>query len=249
MYHEIEAAGRALCEAAPGYVRYVVTEATFRDQLAQVRAGGYTGISVGQWLAGKSDRQAVVITFDDGSETDALIAAPRLAEMGFTATFYVIAGRVGQRGYLSSAQLCELCAAGFEIGCHSMTHRYLDEADDAQLRVELGEAKERLEQITGTRILHFSCPGGRWNRRVAEQAARAGYKSVATSRIGINTPATHPFNLARLAVRRDHDAAAFARLLRSEGLMAQRARAGLLNAAKTILGNRAYERVRARVLG
>ena len=79
MYHEIEAAGRALCDEAPGYVRYVVTEATFRDQLAQVRAGGYTGISVGQWMAGGSDRPAVVITFDDGSETDALIAATAIA--------------------------------------------------------------------------------------------------------------------------------------------------------------------------
>ena len=249
MYHEIEVAGRALCEAEPGYMRYVVSEATFRDQLTQLRAGGDAGISVGQWLAGECERRAVVITFDDGSETDALIAAPLLAEAGFTATFYVIAGRVGGRGYLSPAQLGELRAAGFEIGCHSMTHRYLDEADDGQLRVELGEAKERLEQITGTRIVHFSCPGGRWSRRVAQQAARAGFKSVASSRIGINTPATNHFNLARIAVLRDHDRAAFARLVRGGGLTARRARAGLLNAAKTILGNRAYERLRARVLG
>ena len=99
-----------------------------------------------------------------------------LAEAGFTATFYVIAGRVGGRGYLSPAQLGELRAAGFEIGCHSMTHRYLDEADDGQLRVELGEAKERLEQITGTRIVHFSCPGGRWSRR------RRGCSGCSTSR-------------------------------------------------------------------
>ena len=248
MYHEIEAAGRGLCDTDPGYVRYVVSEATFRDQLAQLRADGYAGIRVGQWLAGNCDRQAVVITFDDGSETDALIAAPLLAEMGFTATFYVIAGRVGQRGYLSPAQLYTLRDGGFEIGCHSMTHRYLDEADGEQLRVELGGAKDRLEQITGARVVHFSCPGGRWSRRVAEQAARAGFESVASSRIGINAPTTDRFNLARVAVMRGHDRAAFARLVRGEGLTARRARAGFLNAAKTFLGNRAYERVRARVL-
>ena len=248
MYHEIEVAGRALCDAEPGYVRYVVSQAAFRDQLGQLRADGYGGLSVGQWLAGSQAGPAAVITFDDGCETDALIAAPLLAENGFHATFYVIAGRVGQRGYLSAAQLRELSAAGFEIGCHSMTHRYLDEADDAQLQVEVNEAKARLEQITGTGIVHFSCPGGRYSRRVAQWAARAGFESVASSRIGANTPTSSRLNLARVAVLRDYDSGTFARLVRGEGLTARRARAGLLNAAKTILGNRAYERVRARVL-
>ena len=248
MYHEIEAAGRALCDAEPGYVRYVVSAPMFRDQLGQLRAGGYSGISVGQWLAGEQAGTAVVITFDDGCETDALIAAPLLAAAGFKATFYVIAGHVGQRGYLSAAQLRELSEAGFEIGCHSMTHRYLDEANEAQLQVEVNEAKARLEQITGTEVVHFSCPGGRWSRRVAQWASRAGYESVASSRIGANTPATSRLNLARVAVLRDYDSGTFARLVRREGLAARHARAGLLNAAKTILGNRAYERVRARVL-
>src|SRR3954469_20605087 len=94
MYHEIEAAGRALCDAEPGYVRYVVSQAAFRNQLRQLRADGYGGLSVGQWLAGNQAGPAAVITFDDGCETDALIAAPLLAEAGFKATFYVIAGRV-----------------------------------------------------------------------------------------------------------------------------------------------------------
>jgi peptidoglycan/xylan/chitin deacetylase (PgdA/CDA1 family) len=248
MYHEIEAAGRALCDSEPGYVRYVVTETAFRHQLAQLQAAGLRGVSVSEALAAHQKRPAVVITFDDGSETDALIAAPQLARFGFNATFYVIAGRVGLRGYLSPAQLRELSAAGFEVGCHSMTHSYLDDLSDDQLRVELSEAKDRLEQITQSRVAHFSCPGGRWSRSLARTAAEAGYESVATSRVGTNTPATSRFNLARVAIMRDMNGDAFARVMRGEGLIARRARAGLLNAAKAILGNAAYERVRARVL-
>jgi peptidoglycan/xylan/chitin deacetylase (PgdA/CDA1 family) len=248
MYHEIEAAGRALCEPEPGYVRYAISEATFRRQLAHLRAVGYSGISVGQALAANQHKPAVAITFDDGCETDALIAAPLLTEFGFKATFYAIAGRVGRRGYLSPAQLRELCGAGFEVGCHSMTHSYLDELNDAQLRVELAEAKDRLEQIIHTRVAHFSCPGGRWSRSLARTAAEVGYESIATSRVGLNTPTTSRFNLARVAVMRDTDSAAFARIVRGEGMTTRRARAGLLNAAKVILGNSAYERVRARVL-
>jgi peptidoglycan/xylan/chitin deacetylase (PgdA/CDA1 family) len=248
MYHEIEAVGRALCEPEPGYVRYAVSEIVFRRQLAHLRAGGYSGISVGQALAADYDEPAVVITFDDGCETDALVAAPLLAQFGFKATFYVIAGRVGLRGYLSPAQLRELSVAGFEIGCHSMTHSYMDELNDAQLRIELAEAKDRLEQITHSPVAHFSCPGGRWSRSLARSAAEVGYASIATSRVDTNTPMTSRFNLARVAVMRDMDSATFARIVRGEGLTARRARAGLLNAAKAILGNSAYERVRARVL-
>jgi peptidoglycan/xylan/chitin deacetylase (PgdA/CDA1 family) len=249
MYHEIEAAGRALCEPGPGYVRYAVSEAAFRHQLAHLRASGTSGVSVGQALAADARREpAVAITFDDGCETDALVAAPLLAEFACQATFYVIAGRVGMRGYLSPAQLRELSAARFEVGCHSMTHSYLDESNDKQLRVELGEAKDRLEQIISSRVAHFSCPGGRWSRRLARIAAEVGYESIATSRVGHNTPATSRFNLARVAIMRDMDNAAFARVVRGEGLTARRARAGLLNAAKALLGNTAYERVRTRVL-
>jgi len=249
MYHEIAAAGRRLCEPEPGYVRYAVSEAAFRHQLAHLQASGTSGISVSQALATADQHQSViVITFDDGCETDALIAAPLLAQFACKATFYVIAGRVGLRGYLSPAQLRELSAAGFEIGCHSMTHGYLDDLNDEQLRIELGEAKDRLEQIISSRIAHFSCPGGRWSRSLARSAAKLGYESIATSRVGVNTSTTSRFNLARVAIMRDTDSAAFARIVRGEGLAARRARAGLLNAAKTILGNSAYERVRARVL-
>lgn len=249
MYHEIETAGRALCEPQPGYARYVVSEATFRHQLAHLKASGTSGISISQALAATGQREpAVAITFDDGCETDALIAAPLLSEFACKATFYVIAGRVGLRGYLSPAQLRELSAAGFEIGCHSMTHSYLDELNDQQLRVELGEAKDRLEQLISSPVAHFSCPGGRWSRQLARSAAEVGYESVATSRVGHNTPTTSRFKLARVAIMRDMDSAAFARLVRGEGLTARRARAGLLNAAKALLGNTAYERVRTRVL-
>ena len=31
MYHEIEVAGCALCDAEPGYVRYVISQAAFRN--------------------------------------------------------------------------------------------------------------------------------------------------------------------------------------------------------------------------
>lgn len=250
MYHEIERAGRELCEREQGYTRYVVTESEFGEQVARLKSIGLRGVSVSQALAlSDQSHPSIAITFDDGCETDLLIAAPLLKEAGFNATFYIIAGRVGLRGHMSAGQLLRLSAMGFEIGCHSMTHAYLDDADDDQLRAEIAEAKDRLEQMTGQNIAHFSCPGGRWTAAVARVAREAGYSSVATSRIGANTKTTDRFNLSRVAVMRGLDAAEFSRICRAEGFARRRTRAGLLNAAKAILGNSIYERVRSSVLG
>ncbi len=249
MYHEIERAGRGLCEREQGYVRYVVSESSFREHLARLRASGFQGVSVSEALArSDDDRRSIAVTFDDGCETDLLIAAPLLKAANFNATFYAIAGRIGERGYLSAVQLRQLSESGFEIGCHSMTHSYLDDLGDNRLRVEIAEAKDRLEEMTGKRIAHFSCPGGRYSRAVARVAREAGYASVATSRIGVNTRATDSFALSRVAVLRDIGTGEFERICRAEGFAARRARTGLLNAAKVILGNSIYERVRSSVL-
>jgi peptidoglycan/xylan/chitin deacetylase (PgdA/CDA1 family) len=74
-----------------------------------------------------------------------------------------------------------------------MYHRYLTNLDDKELRIETIDAKTRLEDIVGTNVHHFSCPGGFWNRRIERAAQLAGYRSVATSRIGINTMRTDPY--------------------------------------------------------
>ena len=136
MYHELELPGRPLVQSEPGYVRYIVREAIFRSQIDWLRKNGWRGLNVSEAL-GSTAQKSVAITFDDGCETDLLAAAPILREGGFHATFYVTAGFLDQRGYLSTAQLLELSSSGLEIGCHSMTHAYLNDLDPQQLHLSL----------------------------------------------------------------------------------------------------------------
>src|ERR1043166_453546 len=125
MYHEIERPYRELCEREQGYARYAVSESRFREHVARMQANGFRGVSVSEaLLLSNEDKNSIAITFDDGCETDLTVAAPLLKEANFNATFYVIAGRIGSRGYLSSSQLRQLREMGFEVGCHSMTHDY-----------------------------------------------------------------------------------------------------------------------------
>jgi peptidoglycan/xylan/chitin deacetylase (PgdA/CDA1 family) len=249
MYHELRSPGRALCRDDRSYTAYVIDADVFRAQLDLLRAGGFRGLSVGEALAGaNASGPAVVLTFDDGCETDLLTAAPLLQEAGFRATFYVVAGFVGWPGYLNVAQLRELGRRGFEVGCHSQSHPFLTDLDEARLRVEVVEAKERLEQLAGRRVDHFSCPGGRWNGRVAEVARQAGYVSVATSRVGANGPTTDRFRLARVAVQPGLTLAGFERVCRGR-LLKRQVRERLLAAAKGVFGNGLYEKLRSALLG
>lgn len=255
MYHELAQPGRALVDEDPGYARYAVAESDFRQHLSHLRANHVRGLSVGEALAAKAkdesaadEHERVVITFDDGCETDLTVAAPLLEEAGMNATFYVVSGHVGRRGFMSQTQLRELSARGFEVGSHSVTHSLLTDLAPERVRAELSESKDALEQMTGRRVAHFSCPGGRWSALVARLAEESGYESVATSRVGSNDASTDRFRLSRVAVMRHTTPADFDRCVRAEGLLRRRAQDAVLSLAKRALGNGAYQRLRSSAL-
>lgn len=243
MYHEIRTPHRNLCRSDDGYRRYVVDLADFKAQLAYLERSGFTAYSIGDALDLKCPSHGVVYTFDDGCETDLIEAAPLLREFGFHATFYIVAGFIGQAGYLSPRQLCELADLGFEIGSHSMTHAFLTDLSHQQLRDEVVGSKDKIEQMIGKRVEHFSCPGGRWNMEVSGVAQSAGYRSVATSAVGTNSPRSDPFQLCRIPVLANTETGEFAKLISGKGLFRRRLRSNILRAAKWSLGDQLYDKI------
>ena len=103
MYHELELPKRQLCQSEPGYVRYIVPAADFRSQVKFLRESGLPVWNATQSFS--ADRDGIVLTFDDGCETDLLTAAPILRDAGFNATFYVTTGFLGTRGYMLPGQV------------------------------------------------------------------------------------------------------------------------------------------------
>jgi peptidoglycan/xylan/chitin deacetylase (PgdA/CDA1 family) len=247
MYHELELPGRQLCQSEPGYVRYVLSQESFRCQMNFLRQKGWRGLSVSETLNNPS-ANSVAITFDDGCETDLISAAPTLGEHGFHATFYATADFVGRPGYLSAGQLRQLRDLAFEIGCHSMTHAYLNDLDASVLRREIIDARKRLEDLVGVKIEHFSCPGGRYDDRTIDLVREAGYRSLATSRAHANSPSTSAYLLGRVAVLRNTDQITFQRICTGETLWQMRLRESMRAAAKRAMGNSVYDRLRALVL-
>jgi hypothetical protein len=247
MYHELQMPGRALSYSDPGSALYAISEGEFRAQVQHLKESGFRGLSVDLALE-FSEETGVAITFDDGMETDLLAAAPILLHSGFNATFYVTCGWLGRSGHLSVPQLKELSNQGFDVGCHSMTHAYLSDLDERGLEIEITEAKLKLEQILGKPIHHFSCPGGRYDNRVAKVASAAGYKTVATSRIYANDRDTDPFALGRVAILSGLPMTTFSAICTGQALPRLRAQSMLRNAAKQLLGNSLYDRMRMLLL-
>jgi len=248
MYHELELAGRKLCQSEPGYVRYILPLETFRSQMAWIKESGWRGLNAGEAIrypAGPS----VCITFDDGCETDLIAAAPVLRQFGCNATFYLTAGFLGTPGYLSASQVRDLDAQGFEIGCHSMTHPYLSDLTEPELKREIVDAKLKIETIVGHSIEHFSCPGGRYDRRTLQMARQAGFATVANSQFHANSSRTSPYELGRVAMLRDLTIDEFNALCHGRGLWKKRLQHQARRGVQRLLGNRAYDRLRAVLLG
>jgi peptidoglycan/xylan/chitin deacetylase (PgdA/CDA1 family) len=249
MYHELELPNRKLCDSENGYTRYVLQLCDFHDQISYLSQQGFLGTTVSECLNFSNfNNKKVAITFDDGCETDLIAAAPLLKEFNFNATFYVVAGFLGKPGYLSTVQLRELSDSGFEIGSHSMTHRFLSDLNNRELFFELNQSKCHLEQLTGKPIQHFSCPGGRWSSTAAQIAMDSGYISMATSQIGINTKNSSRFSLYRFPIMRDTSVLDLEQICLGKGLALRQARENVFYMAKTLLGNSLYEKVRSKLL-
>jgi peptidoglycan/xylan/chitin deacetylase (PgdA/CDA1 family) len=127
----------------------------------------------------------VRLTFDDGNASDFEVALPELAKRGLDAEFFLLASRIGGPGFLGPAHVREMLAAGMGIGLHGMDHRSWAECGDSELRVEIDEARRRIEPITGLPVRRAACPFGAYNARCLRKLKEAGFERVYTSDGGI----------------------------------------------------------------
>ena len=149
-------------------------------------------------VAGRGD---VRITFDDGNASDVEQALPALVDRGLDATFFVVAGRLGEPTFLDAGGVRELAAAGMGIGCHGMRHRPWRGLGETELREEHVEAKAMLEQVVERPVTEAACPFGSYDRRVLRSLRGSGYRRVYTSDRG--TTGSEDFLQARNTIGPD----------------------------------------------
>lgn len=168
--------------------------------------------------AGLVGGRELVVTFDDGFRNQLGNAAPRLAEHGISACFFLITQLLSAAPD-RAAQICrerlhlprpveplkwndaaELLDLGHEIGSHTRTHPNLVDLEPAALEGELGSSRDELRQRLGHTVTHLSAPYGeraRFSPRVSEAARAAGYSSCSTAIRGRNLSGDDIFSLRR----------------------------------------------------
>jgi peptidoglycan/xylan/chitin deacetylase (PgdA/CDA1 family) len=136
-----------------------------------------------------SDGRDFLLTFDDGYASLAEYAYPVLADLGFTATTFLVTDFIGRENswdarytwrrlaHLDWRAIERWQARGFDFGSHSATHRRLTWLGSEVVADELARSREALVRRLGAaagRALAY--PFGACSKRVAELTRRAGYE-------------------------------------------------------------------------
>jgi peptidoglycan/xylan/chitin deacetylase (PgdA/CDA1 family) len=103
---------------------------------------------------------------------------------------------------MDAAQVRDWLAAGHAIGSHSLTHARLTRLTVRDAREEIFASRKKLEDTFGVTVEHFCYPYGDWSEAVRDLVIEAGYRTACTTEFGVNTPATPPYALRRITVRR-----------------------------------------------
>lgn len=174
-YHSLDTSGSVIS----------VSPDDFRSHMGSLHARGYRAVALGDlldsWDSGAPDPpRTVVVTFDDAFRSVFDEAAPVLADLGFRATVFAVAGHVGgtndwpsQAAGVPNRPLCSwgdlrgLAAGAFEIGAHGMAHAPLDGAAADVERREIEDAHHALQDGLGRAVHSFAFPYG-----VASASAR-----------------------------------------------------------------------------
>lgn len=149
------------------------------DAQFQFLAENYTCLSqkgLDDFLAGKRSlaKPGLLITFDDGYQSQYDIAAPILEKHGLSGWFFVItaacdrdrkiiktdAEALNTAYFMNWSHLSKLIARGHTIGCHTHNHRNVGKLQVEEFPLELEQSKQTLEDQLEIPIRSFCFPFG-----------------------------------------------------------------------------------------
>ena len=160
---------------------------------------GYTGLAMSElmpYLRGEKSGKVVGITLDDGYQSNLLHALPILKNMGFSATCYVVSGKLGQHNEWDEAlgmaqaalmgveEMRTWVAAGMEVGSHTCSHADLNQISLAEAGHELLQSKSDLENLLQKPVTQFCYPYGHFSPEHESLVSQSGYVAATTTHRG-----------------------------------------------------------------
>jgi peptidoglycan/xylan/chitin deacetylase (PgdA/CDA1 family) len=179
--------------------------AMFRVQMQYLANHGFHVISLHEAAAAIKYHSGlpshpVVLTFDDGYADFFTAAVPVLQSHGFTATSFVVSGRMGWGGYMTPSQVVAADSMGFTIGAHTVDHVALAAQPPARATWEMKQSKLTLEGLLGHPVADFAYPYGSFNAYDMAQAKSLGFETAVSTISGTLHSAGQLFLLSRMRI-------------------------------------------------
>jgi peptidoglycan/xylan/chitin deacetylase (PgdA/CDA1 family) len=192
--------------------------AAFRAQMQYLADHGFHVVSLQQAVMAIQNHtglpsRSLVLTFDDGYADFFSNAVPILQSYGFTATSFVITGRMGWGGYMTPSQIIAADGMGFTIGAHTVDHVALAALVPARASWEIRQSKLALETLLGHAVRDFAYPYGSFNPYDMAQARSLGFETAVSTLPGAWHSAGQLFELSRVRVGGGLPLAYFANLV------------------------------------
>lgn len=184
---------------------YNVPPEDFIQQLEYLKENGYTTISIRDFLRAKKGLQElpekpVILTFDDGYETNYTELLPILEKYNAKATIFMVTNSIGKKNYMSWEQLKDIQKRGVEIGSHTANHLPLTSMDLDKAREEVQLSKLLMEWNGMSTIYTLSYPNGKFDDDMLEMLKQEEYLAAVTGDAGLNTYETNPYLLQRINI-------------------------------------------------
>ncbi len=172
-----------------------IARSVFERQMRTLADAGWRSLTLTEFAArlahppSRIPHPEVLLTFDDGYASLAAHAYPVLADLGFTATTFLVTDFVGctnrwdmrytwrRLAHLDWPTVTHWRGRGFAFGSHGATHRRLTWLGDGELEAELARSRAalrgRLGDEAGDAIAY---PFGAADDRVRRLAQEVGYR-------------------------------------------------------------------------
>lgn len=114
----------------------------------------------------------LVMTFDDGADSDYDIIYPMLSDKGIKGTSYVVGDWLDSDGFMTSEQVLELSKSGWDIQDHTYQHLRLKEESLESVEGQVIENEKVFESIGLETPQHMALPYGQVNDEGREVIAK-----------------------------------------------------------------------------
>jgi peptidoglycan/xylan/chitin deacetylase (PgdA/CDA1 family) len=178
---------------------------TLEAQLRYLDRHGYEAVSLqavyDYWHGAPLPAKPVVLSFDDGFESDYSVAMPLLAAHRWAGVLNLTLTHFERSWGLSRRMVAAMIRGGWELDCHTKTHALLPGLDSRALWREVVSPRRFLQRRFDVPVNFFAYPSGVYGTRALGVVGRAGYEGAVTTADGFAKPGD-PFELARIEIVR-----------------------------------------------